>query len=98
MMVLSVVRAHGESYGYAIRQHIKEAGIVGLGEAAVYACLRRLQKRGLLTSREMEADNGKTRRCYSLTDAGETDRLRLKEAWESRHDAVTRIIDPVEVD
>lgn len=93
LVVLSVVHRQRETYGYAIGQALVAAGITGLGEAAIYACLRRLHDRKLLTSRHVVADNGKARRYYALTAAGQAHRRREQAAWESRRDAVMTILE-----
>ncbi len=93
LVVLSAVRLQGESYGYAIAQDLGEAGIDGLGEAAIYACLRRLHQRGLLTSRQVVADNGKARRYYALTAEGEEHLDGEVLAWKTRRNAVDKIIE-----
>lgn len=93
LVVLSAVRMQGESYGYAIGQDLAEAGVTGLGEAAVYACLRRLHDRGLLSSRQIVAENGKARRYYALTRDGE-DHLEIEVInWQLRRNAVDKVIE-----
>lgn len=92
LLVLAAVEGRGESYGYAIAQDLAEAGVTGLGEAAVYACLRRLHKRELLTSRQVVADNGKARRYYALTPAGRAHRDREQATWEATRDAVMKVL------
>ena len=91
LLVLSSV-GRAESYGYAIAQHLAEHGVTGLSEASVYASLRRLEDKGLLASRQALADNGKARRYYSLTRAGETHRARGKASWEATNAAVLRVL------
>jgi DNA-binding PadR family transcriptional regulator len=93
LVVLSAVRMQGESYGYAIGRDLTQAGVTGLGEAAIYACLRRLHERGLLASRQVVADNGKARRYYALTPSGQEHLEGEVLAWKSRRNSVDKIIE-----
>jgi PadR family transcriptional regulator PadR len=93
LVVLSAVRLRDESYGYAIGQDLANAGITGLGEAAIYACLRRLFGRSLLTSRQVVADNGKARRYYALTAEGEEHLESEVLVWQARRNAVDKVIE-----
>jgi len=93
LVVLGAVRMQDENYGYAIGQDLADAGITGLGEAAVYACLRRLHDRGLLSSRQTVADNGKARRYYALTDRGAEHLESEVLMWQARRDAVDKVIE-----
>ena len=91
LLVLSVAR-QGETYGYEATQMLTDLGVEGLSEATVYACLRRLEERGLLVSRQEVAANGKARRYYTLTDEGEAHRAREQETWVATRDAVARVL------
>lgn len=91
LLVLSVAR-RGETYGYEATKALTELGVEGLSEATVYACLRRLEERGFLVSRQELAANGKARRYYSLTADGEAHRAQEQEAWVTTRDAVARVL------
>jgi len=91
LLVLSAI-GRGESYGYAIAQHLADHGVTGLSEASVYASLRRLEGRALLESRQVLADNGKARRYYACTPAGDAHRARGQETWEATSAAVERVL------
>ena len=91
LLVLSSV-GPDESYGYAIAQHLTELGVTGLSEASVYASLRRLEDKGMLDSRQALAENGKARRYYTLTRAGDAHRARGKASWEATNAAVQRVL------
>ena len=91
LVVLCVVQGQGETYGYAIGRELAHAGITGLGEAAIYACLRRLHDKGMLSSRQMVADNGKARRYYALTESGDEHLEAELLVWEARRNAVDKI-------
>lgn len=70
-MLLAALR-DGPAHGYALVRLLEQRseGIFVLGEGTVYPALRRLERSGLLTSGETVVD-GRTRRSYGLTRAGE---------------------------
>ena len=67
------ILAHGEATGYDLKKSWQEGPFAYLGGASygsIYPALARLQRDGLVESRE-EIQHGKpVRRVYSLTDAG----------------------------
>jgi DNA-binding PadR family transcriptional regulator len=67
------ILAHGEATGYDLKKSWQEGPFAYLGGASygsIYPALARLQRDGLIESRE-EAQHGKpVRRIYSLTEAG----------------------------
>ena len=66
-------------YGYALQQHLAEAGIEVEGNT-LYPLLRRLEKQGLLTS-EWNTDESRPRKFYALTDAGRAVLSALTREW-----------------
>ena len=70
-MLLAALR-DGPTYGYALVRllELRSDGVFVLGEGTVYPALRRLERAGLLESSELSVD-GRTRRTYALTPAGE---------------------------
>ena len=69
-MLLAALR-DGPAHGYALVRLLEQRsdGVFVLGEGTVYPALRRLERAGLLESREGIVD-GRTRRSYGLTRAG----------------------------
>lgn len=71
-VLLVILRLGRESYSMAIVTELEERTGREVATAAVYVALRRLEKKGLLTSRlELPEENGKPypRRYFALTDA-----------------------------
>ncbi len=70
----------GESYGYALIQEIRErsASKMEWTDGMLYPVLHRLEKKGLITSRWVAAENGRKRKYYSLKKDG-------KKALEQHH-------------
>lgn len=81
-MILSVL-ATGESYGYDIIRRVRALSNNRLewSESMVYPALRRLEQRGLLSSRWAESDEGPRRKYYSITDAGRAALVGERDAW-----------------
>ena len=57
-----------DSYGYKIIQSLE--GVIEISESTLYPILKRLEAAKCLTSYTVE-HNGRLRRFYSITDAGE---------------------------
>jgi PadR family transcriptional regulator PadR len=70
-MLLAALR-DGPAHGYALVRLLEQRsdGIFVLGEGTIYPALRRLERSGLLTSGEAVVE-GRTRRTYGLTRAGQ---------------------------
>jgi PadR family transcriptional regulator PadR len=74
MLVLRVV--HEEPmHGYQLIDELEGRGFVKSGRfetGSIYTILNRMEKRGLLSSTKTEAESGRVRRVYSVTEAGES--------------------------
>ena len=60
-------------HGYKLIESMESRGYVQSGRfetGSVYTILHRMEKRGLLSSVKSEAETGRVRRVYSITDAG----------------------------
>ena len=87
-LILSII-ASGESYGYAILQHIEDlsGGTLSWDDGTLYPVLHRLENDGLLTSSWRKADNQRRRKYYAITPKGLKALQREKAQW-LRVDAV----------
>lgn len=84
ILILKVL-SHRPNYGYEIVRQVNEAaeGFFTWQEGTVYPALRKLEKEGLLRSQWEEAENGRSRKYYYITEQGhETIKEGTKE-WES---------------
>lgn len=73
MVLLAILHVGGEVYGVPIMEEIERRTGRSVSRAAVYVTLRRLEKRGLLTSWMSEPTGergGKARRCVRVEPAG----------------------------
>ncbi|WP_405282498.1 helix-turn-helix transcriptional regulator [Gaopeijia maritima] len=78
MVLLAILHVEGETYGVPIMEEIERRTGRSVSRAAVYVTLRRLEKRGLVTSWMGEPTGergGKARRCVKVEEAG-LERLR----------------------
>ena len=62
-------------------------------ETTLYSAFTRLEKNGYITSFSMEADNGKRRTYYKITDQGLTYYREKCEEWRLTKDVIERFID-----
>ena len=85
--VLTVLN-RGESYGYRLARDVGE--IIDISESTLYPILRRLETGGLVTVRSAE-HNGRLRRYYQITKAGQ-DKLKQSVAgWRELTRALSAI-------
>ena len=82
-VLLAVVRLGGQAYSVPIVLELESCTGRDVAPAAVYIALRRLEKKGLLSSRLTEGSKKeRARRYFKLRAAG---RERLRESRESFH-------------
>lgn len=84
---------HGPSHGYRIAKRIKERseGVLDFKEGTLYPALHKLENDGLVESKE-GAENGRSRRYYSITDAGRRTLATDRSEWRELSRAVTMIL------
>lgn len=73
MVMLAVARLGAEAYGAAIRDELIEVGGRTVSVPTVYVTLVRLEKQGMVTSRDAhreEGSGGRPRRVFQLTPSG----------------------------
>ena len=66
-VILSLLKEHGQMYGYEICQHTKTQtdDLIQLTEGAIYPALHKLEKKGLIISTKKKV-NGRVRKYYHL--------------------------------
>ena len=73
MVLLAILHVKGEAYGVPIVEEIERRTGRTVSRAAVYVTLRRLEKRGLVTSGRSDPPGGrggKARRCVRVEPEG----------------------------
>jgi PadR family transcriptional regulator PadR len=62
--------ARAPTYGLALLQQLRGAGLPSLADASVYGALRRLEADGHIIGRLQASNQGAARKYYELTDSG----------------------------
>ena len=85
-LILSLL-ARGESYGYAIIQDIKTRSDNQMQwtDGMLYPVLHRLERKGQIKSRWVEAESGRKRKYYSLRKEGNRALEEHREDWALVH-------------
>lgn len=85
-VLLAMLREGGETYSVPLVLALEERTRRPVSQAAVFIALRRLERKGLVTSRLDEPATGRTRRYFSVTAAGlatvETHRAEHARLWQ----------------
>ena len=82
------------SYGYEISRNIKamSENKYLIKETTLYSAFTRLEKNGYITAFSQEADNGKRRTYYQITEAGRVYYKEKCEEWRLTKDVIERFI------
>lgn len=85
-LILSLLSG-GESYGYAIIQEIKARSKerIQWTDGMLYPVLHRMEDEGWITSRWVEAENGRKRKYYSIKKDGKRALEQQREQWLTVH-------------
>jgi len=90
-LVLAVLAAlRVERYGYTLRGTLAGHG-VDIDEGALYPMLRRLEAQGLLHSEWRETD-GRRKRFYRLSSAGQDTLVALEGEWSDLNASLRRLL------
>lgn len=90
-LILAIL-VRGESYGYEILREVREMsdGSLTWTDGMLYPVLRRIEKQGLVRSRWGKSPEGRRRRYYQLTPAGQAAATKEHEQWTTVDRAVRR--------
>lgn len=82
--------AGGEKYGYELVQLLERQanGVLAMGQSTLYPLLYNLQAKGLIASREMKSESGRSRRYYRLTERGKRQLDRGRRQWQAMSIAI----------
>ena len=92
LLILRVLST-GPKHGYRIAEEIKRSseGVLDVAEGTLYPTLHDLEKRGMIEAFE-ETVNGRLRRCYRLTEAGQHELAAQAAEWERYAQAVNLVL------
>lgn len=93
ILILSLL-AEREMYGYQITQTLKEMteNVFELKEGTLYPMLHGLENEKAVEAYWFDADNGKRRKYYRITDNGRKLLKHKKEEWAAYTKAVNSVI------
>jgi DNA-binding PadR family transcriptional regulator len=86
LLLLAVLRLGNDAYGAAIFEELEERTRRGVAPGAVYVTLRRLEKRGLVTSRKGDSTperGGRAKKVYALAPDGLTALRDARREWDA---------------
>jgi DNA-binding PadR family transcriptional regulator len=94
-IMLSIL-AHGEAYGYEIIQriHALSDGKVRWTAGTLYPVLHRLETKGLVSAVWRVSAEGRRRKYYHLTPAGQKALEVAKRQWLDMHDLLLKLWSP----
>ncbi|MBQ8143826.1 MAG: helix-turn-helix transcriptional regulator [Butyricicoccus sp.] len=87
-IVLAVVAREG-TYGYKITQDVRQ--VMEVSDSTLYPVLRRLQRDGLLATYD-EAVDGRMRRYYRITPAGEVRLAQYRMEWAEYRKNIEQVL------
>ena len=88
-LVLAIL-SEGDSYGYAILQRVREVslGQMEWTDGMLYPVLHRLERLGFIEARWEQAETGRKRKYYRVTDAGRAQLAEERRQWQAVDDAL----------
>src|SRR5687767_10159068 len=86
----------GERYGYELVKLLdsRSEGVLAMGQSTLYPLLYNLEAKGLIASRVAhagDADTGRPRKYYRLTDKGKRQLTREQKQWEALSTAMGKL-------
>ena len=81
-------------YGYELIKTLKERSndVFDMKEGTLYPVLHRMQNEEYINAYEQEAENGKRRKYYRITDKGRRQLVTEREEWRRFTTSVSRVI------
>jgi PadR family transcriptional regulator, regulatory protein PadR len=97
-LVLAIL-AEGDSYGYAILKRVRElsGGELEWTDGMLYPVLHRLERSALIEARWDQAESGRRRKYYRITDAGRDQLSEERRQWHTVDQALRNIWTPMAV-
>jgi PadR family transcriptional regulator, regulatory protein PadR len=93
MTLALAVLSRGPQHGYQMVRELEwlSAGVLTLKEGTLYPLLHTLERDSLITSR-WEAEGGRERKVYQLTDEGHSELRRRTAEWAKFRTAVDNVL------
>lgn len=84
--------AQGSAHGYAVAQHLQQAGIGPVKGGTLYPVLNRLETEGAVTSVWREGQGGPGRKVFEITQAGRERLAQMQLEWQPFATAVGELL------
>ena len=96
LLVLHTVERGGPVHGLEVMDAIEKRsrGEISVEDGALYRCLHRLERRGLLSAEWRMSDKRRRAKFYSITSTGKKELARTQRAWERHTRAVGMVLAP----
>ena len=99
-LLLSILTS-GESYGYEIIQQVRalSGGQIEWSDGMLYPVLHRLEREGLIESEWKDAESGRERKYYRLSQQGRKSLKSERQQWLTVHNTLCKLwnIKPVSI-
>ena len=84
-------------HGYGISSFIRQrtAGVLEIVDAALYKCLHRLERQGLITGEWGVTEENRRAKFYRLTPTGRAALRAETSVWRQYVEAVDKVLEPV---
>ena len=91
-LVLAIL-AEEDSYGYAILKRVRElsGGELEWTDGMLYPVLHRLERSGLVEARWEQAESGRRRKYYRVTEAGREQLAEERRQWHTVDQALRNV-------
>jgi DNA-binding PadR family transcriptional regulator len=91
-LVLAILREE-DSYGYAILKRVRElsGGEMEWTDGMLYPVLHRLERSGLVEARWDQAESGRRRKYYRITEAGREQLAEERRQWRTVDQALRNL-------
>ena len=84
-LILSILAAEGESYGYAILQKVRELSKeeINWTDGMLYPVLHRLERQGYVAAKWSASEEGRRRKYYRITKEGRAQLAAQRQQWKA---------------
>ncbi|MSU20965.1 MAG: PadR family transcriptional regulator [Pedosphaera sp.] len=95
--ILLSILERGENYGYALLQEIEKisAGQIVWSEGMLYPVLHRMENEGIIESFWQEAEKGRPRKYYKITEKARPIIQVEKQQWSTVNQVLKKLWKPV---
>lgn len=94
LLVLRAVEVEGPIHGLGVMDSIESIsqGSINVEDGALYRCLHRLERRGLLRAEWRMSEKNRRAKFYSLTPSGEEELAKARAEWERHTRTMGRVL------